>query len=215
MRDPSLSALLALQVLLIFVVAPLGAMGFNISRALFELVLVGFAAAVVLLSRGRQAIVVVVFAAALSVIGFLLSPDRQTIGSIVVSHIGVIMALMVLTWVVAQAVFADGQVTFQRIQGAVVVYLNLALMFGSAYRMIWDLAPGSFVGAHPQSALPDAIATMLYFSLTTLTSTGYGDMVPLHPFARSLANLEQICGQLYPAVVLARLVTQELAGRAR
>jgi hypothetical protein len=47
----------------------------------------------------------------------------------------------------------------------------------------------------------------------TVTSVGYGDIVPLHPYARSLANLEAIIGQLYPATLLARLVTLQLAGR--
>jgi hypothetical protein len=45
----------------------------------------------------------------------------------------------------------------------------------------------------------------------TLTTTGYGDIAPLHPFARSLANIEAIIGQIYPATLLARLVTLELA----
>jgi hypothetical protein len=57
--------------------------------------------------------------------------------------------------------------------------------------------------------------TMLYFSLTTLTTTGFGDITPVHPFARSLANLEAIIGQLYPATILARLVTLELEHRRR
>ena len=59
------------------------------------------------------------------------------------------------------------------------------------------------------------IDTMLYFSLTTLTTTGFGDITPVHPFARSLANLEAIIGQLYPATILARLVTLELEHRRR
>jgi hypothetical protein len=57
--------------------------------------------------------------------------------------------------------------------------------------------------------------TMLYFSLTTLTTTGFGDLTPVHPFARSLANLEAIIRQLYPATILARLVTLELEHRRR
>jgi voltage-gated potassium channel Kch len=57
------------------------------------------------------------------------------------------------------------------------------------------------------------IATMLYFSYTTLTTTGYGDIVPVSPLARSLANLESIVGQLYLATAIARLVTLELQGR--
>jgi hypothetical protein len=49
----------------------------------------------------------------------------------------------------------------------------------------------------------------------TLTSVGYGDIVPVHPHARSLANDEAIIGQLYPATLLARLVTLEIADRRR
>lgn len=49
---------------------------------------------------------------------------------------------------------------------------------------------------------------LVYFSLTTLTSTGYGDILPVHPAARSLANLEAVIGQLYLAILLARLVSQ-------
>ena len=52
---------------------------------------------------------------------------------------------------------------------------------------------------------------LLYF--VTLTSTGYGDIVPLHPVARSLATLEAVIGQLFPATLLARLVSLELEGR--
>ena len=53
------------------------------------------------------------------------------------------------------------------------------------------------------------------FSLTSLTTSDYGDIVPIDPFARSLANLESVLGQFYLAVTLARVVTLELAGRRR
>jgi hypothetical protein len=56
---------------------------------------------------------------------------------------------------------------------------------------------------------------MLYFSLTTLTTTGYGDIVAVDPFARSLANFEAVLGQFYLAITVARLVTLELADRRR
>ena len=51
---------------------------------------------------------------------------------------------------------------------------------------------------------------MLYFSLTTLTTTGYGHIVPVDTFARSLANLESVIGQFYLAITVARLVTLEM-----
>jgi hypothetical protein len=52
-------------------------------------------------------------------------------------------------------------------------------------------------------------------SFVTLTSTGYGDIVPVHPLARSVCNIESVIGQLYPATLLARLVTLELSGPSR
>jgi Ion channel len=55
----------------------------------------------------------------------------------------------------------------------------------------------------------------MYFSLTTLTTTGYGDIVPVDPFARSLANLESVLRQFYLAITVARLVTLEIEGRRR
>jgi hypothetical protein len=56
-------------------------------------------------------------------------------------------------------------------------------------------------------------SSAIYFSFVTLTTVGYGDIVPVHPIARSLCNLEAICGQLYPATLLARIVTLEVGSR--
>jgi len=53
------------------------------------------------------------------------------------------------------------------------------------------------------------------FSLAILTTAGYGDIVPLNPLARSLADLEAVVGQFYLAVTVARLVTLELEDRRR
>jgi hypothetical protein len=48
---------------------------------------------------------------------------------------------------------------------------------------------------------------LMYFSMSTLTTVGYGDIAPVNPIARSLANLEALIGQLYPAIIVARIVT--------
>jgi hypothetical protein len=55
------------------------------------------------------------------------------------------------------------------------------------------------------------IGNTLYFSLSCLTTTGFGDIAPLHPLVRSMANLESVIGQLFPATLLARLVTLHAA----
>jgi voltage-gated potassium channel Kch len=80
---------------------------------------------------------------------------------------------------------------------------------------MWELNPGAFVNVVTPSGGPEEVATMLYFSLTTLTTTGYGDIVPVDPFARSLANLESVLGQFFLAITVTRLVTMELEDRRR
>jgi hypothetical protein len=59
------------------------------------------------------------------------------------------------------------------------------------------------------------IRALFYMSFVTLTSTGYGDIVPVHPFAGSICNIESVIVQLYPARRLARLFTLELRGPCR
>jgi voltage-gated potassium channel Kch len=103
--------------------------------------------------------------------------------------------------------------TFHRLQGAVVLYLNVATIFASAFSLIWELNPAAFASFPAAADDLGEFATMLYFSLTTLTTTGYGDIVPVDPFARSLANLEAVIGPFYLAITVARLVTLELEGR--
>ena len=56
---------------------------------------------------------------------------------------------------------------------------------------------------------------LLYFSFVTLTTVGYGDITPLLPAARSLAISEALVGQLFPAVLIGRLVSMELLSRSR
>jgi hypothetical protein len=128
---------------------------------------------------------------------------------------GNILLFSSLTWVVAHAVYAPGRITFRRLQGAVVVYLNLATIFASAYRLIWELNPAAFTNLPAEACDSGELTTLLYFSLTTLTTTGYGDIVAVNPFARSLANLESVIGQFYLAITVARLVTLELENRRR
>jgi hypothetical protein len=71
------------------------------------------------------------------------------------------------------------------------------------------LIPGAFSGIRFEDG-PALQSNLIYFSFVTLTSTGFGDIVPLHPLARSLCNVEGIIGQLFPATLLARLVSLEV-----
>src|SRR4029078_3477314 len=97
--------------------------------------------------------------------------------------------------------------------GAVLLYLTVGLIFAALYGFVGLSFPGAF---HNLAVLQCDFAiegNLVYFSFVTLTTTGYGDIVPLHPYARALANVEAIIGQLYPATLLARLVTLEISVR--
>jgi hypothetical protein len=115
--------------------------------------------------------------------------------------------------VVTQAVFRQGRVTYHRIVGAILVYLLIAVAFATLYIFVGLSIPGAINGIAFEDDRSLA-SSVFYFSFVTLTSTGYGDVVPVHPFARSLCNIESIVGQLYPATLLARLVILEMRGRA-
>jgi len=92
-------------------------------------------------------------------------------------------------------------------EGAIVVYLLTALLFALLYHIIFLLqGQSAFSGLSNYER-----SEFMYFSLTTLTTVGYGDITPVNQFARSLANLEALNGQLYPAILIARLVSLEFA----
>ena len=104
-------------------------------------------------------------------------------------------------------VFRSGGISIYRIYGAIAVYLLLGILWGEFYILIYLLKPGSFYFDPATQYGEPPISELLYFSFTTLTTVGFGDIVPVHPVARSMATLEALVGQLYPAVLLARLVT--------
>ena len=86
-------------------------------------------------------------------------------------------------------------------------YLLIGLFFGLAYSVLEKVAPGSFALAGQPLAGDLREAGAIYFSFVTLATLGYGDIVPLTATARGLAVIEAIGGQLYIAVLVARLVS--------
>lgn len=214
-RDPGLTVLLVVQLCLIFVAVPLAVKGLPIARQAGEALVLAVVVIVVMLSRNRGAIALMALGMAATLASFSLGWALSPITISVLRRGGDIVSFSAVIWVVARAVFAPGRITSHRLQGAAVVYLNIATIFSAAFTLIWELSPAAFANFAPPTGEMNEMATILYFSLTTLTTTGYGDIVPIDPFARSLANLESVLGQFYLAITVARLVTLELAGRRR
>jgi hypothetical protein len=119
-----------------------------------------------------------------------------------------LLSLLLFLVVVLGQTLRAGPVTFHRILGAVAAYLLLGLIWASAYALVAQLRPGAFSG--PVS-LADGPRGFLYFSFVTLTTVGFGDVLPVHPAARSLTMLEAVTGPLYLAILVARLVSLAVA----
>ena len=117
-----------------------------------------------------------------------------------------LLIALVIIWTVARAVFGPGRITYHRIVGAILLYLTIGLVFVALYTLVGAYSPNAFSGTTVTAhvSLP---SDLVYFSFTTLTTLGYGDIMPVHPIARSLSNVEAIIGQVYPATLLARLVS--------
>jgi hypothetical protein len=119
-----------------------------------------------------------------------------------------LVSLLLLLAVVLGQTLRSGPITFHRIQGAVAAYLLLGVIWAYAYALVGLLRPGAFSGPVNPSDGPRAL---FYFSFVTLATLGYGDVLPVHPAARSLATLEAVTGTLYLAILLARLVSLAVA----
>ncbi len=184
-------------------------MGYEGVREVLQLLFFIFTFLVCLLSRGLFAETLAILALICVLIGSLLQLVAPSNASIILAYAGSIGAFIVASYALGYAALAPGAVTVHRVLGAIALYLNLGLMFGTLYRLIWYFIPNSLTNI-PGNADWQAYGTILYFSFVTLTSTGYGDVTPVHPLVRTLANVEAIIGQLYPATMLARLITLEL-----
>lgn len=131
----------------------------------------------------------------------------------------VLSALFLLVTVVAlvSRLFSVRSVTLDMISAAVCAYLLMGIAWGFLFAAVELVHPNSFSAALLQSG-PSSVApvirslhTFFYYSFVTLTTTGYGDIVPVSDSARILSILEAVVGTLYIAILISRLVSLELA----
>jgi hypothetical protein len=205
-RDPGLSVFLGLLVLVLFVLPPLvepvrGGRSVVVDLGFSALLLAGVAT---LSTRPAvRAALLVLVVAATAVRWGPFSPLATAVAGLV--------SVAAMALVVLAQTFRAGPVNVHRVQGAVAAYLLLGLAWALAYELVALRASGAFSGAGLGEAERPAF---IYFSFVTLTTVGYGDVTPVHPVARSLAVAEALTGQLYPAILLARLVSLATSGRS-
>lgn len=210
--EVGLSIFLVLIVFFIFILPPLGLLGI-VGRLVVDIVFT------LLLISGIASIsdrkVVFIIVAGISIITLIIRWSAFFFYLpvlVVLDNIATIVVILLLCTMILSRVFKEGPVTFRRIEGAIAAYLLLGIAWAYAYQLVAHSYPAGFAGAVTAST---GISSWTYFSFVTIATLGYGDISPVHPIARSLATAEAITGQLYLAILIARLVSQELFNRQR
>ena len=119
----------------------------------------------------------------------------------------ILQALFVvyMAWIIFMNILHSPRVNRDVISAAVVVYLFVALFFSKLYLILELTYPGSFSVAHDVLIKDPSI--LRYFSMVTISTLGYGDILPISSQARTIASVEALVGQIYLAVLIARLVS--------
>ena len=214
--DIALTALLVFLLAYIFFLYPLGEVGSfrPLTSVFFSFILITGAIAA---SRNRFFRTLVFSWGLLSFIFVwvrYLFP-HQTL--IFVAYCLAIFFLLLLTSLILSQALREGETTSHRIMGAVAGYLLLGLIWYLAYHLVALYIPGAFViqGSSAPGDEQSLQSHLFYFSFVTLTTLGYGDIVAVHPFARMLVILEGVTGQLFPAILIARLVSLQVQSKRK
>ena len=122
-----------------------------------------------------------------------------------------VLAFAWVAVVLAKDVFRERDyVSADMIYGGINVYLLATVAFAVAYKVQVLLVPGSITGLTAETIVGDT----LYYSVVTITTLGYGDILPVSVNARMLAAAEAVFGQLFIAVLLAKLVATHISGKS-
>jgi hypothetical protein len=116
-------------------------------------------------------------------------------------YVGLAVILML------RQIFTEKSVTGDTIKGGISIYILIGILWQFVYHLIWALNPSSFSMNVSGAVFPN----FFYFSFTTITTLGYGDIVPLSYAAKTAAMLEAVVGQVYLGVFVARLVGLHIA----
>ena len=215
-KDIALTCLLVFLLMYIFFLYPLGQVGSfrPLTSAFFSLILISGAVA----ASGHRVFRTLVFSWGFLTFAFLWIKHLFPHQTFVFAADGLaLFFLVLLTFFILNQVLREGETTSHRIMGAVAAYLLIGLLWSLAYHLIALGIPEAFstqgsLTSGERESLP---SQLFYFSFVTLTTLGFGDIVAVHPVARMLVILEGVTGQLFPAILIARLVSLHVQSKRK
>jgi Ion channel len=136
--------------------------------------------------------------------------DRGDLGTGVTSVVSGLLYL-VAPFAIVRHLVLRRTVDIETVLGAVAAYLMVGIFFAFAYRAVGVLQPGPFFGSMGEGTFSED----LFFSFTTLTTTGYGNFIPAGNPGQSFAVLEMVVGQLFLVTAVAKVVSSWQPGQKR
>jgi voltage-gated potassium channel len=199
---------LLISILLLFVTAPVFVSlhdGILIMNIISVTVLVAGSYA---LSERKYLFAIAVVLSAITIAGTGLVLAFQQPWALLVSSSSIVVLVAFFCVTILSYVLGSGRVTSDKIFAAICVYMLLGYGWTFVYSILLELQPGSFAvtGEFGRNDYVGRMLQLRYFSFTTLTTVGYGDIVPHSPAARTMAILEAVMGQFYLVALVGRLV---------
>jgi hypothetical protein len=199
---------LLISLLLLFLITPF------VAAARYGTVVINTAGVLVLLSgiyamsEQRRLFVVTLIGSVAAIATNLLMVVFQSEWIAIAWHGFTLLLLGLFSVGILEDVLRRGQISADKICGAICVYLLIGFAWAFGYGIIELINPGSFSGLAEidTNNRVGRIMQLRYFSFATLTTLGFGDILPRSPAARMLATLEAVIGQIYLTVLIARLV---------
>ena len=199
---------LLISILMLFSVTPL-VVTFKRGILVLDIIAVAmFVAGSYALSERKHLFLIAIVLSAISIGSTTLVIAVGQHWAVALSHACIIVLVTFFPITILGYVLRSGSVTVDRIFAAICVYMLIGFAWTFSYALLEEMVPGSFGGLADISR-NDYVAhvqQLRYFSFMTLTTVGYGDVVPRSPIARTIAALEAIMGQIYLTVLVARLV---------
>lgn len=203
-------------ILVVFVqsIYPITQSGSTAMQLLYQVFYAGLLAAGWLIVRENQFHTRLLIALAVGwlISGTIYAFNQEVIWAQLLTYSVIILFQSLVTWFLLVFIFSARRINRDVIYAAVAIYFLLGAIFVPTYGIIETVTFAQTDGEHAFSsntATPGEIfpwQDFIYFSYTTLTTAGYGDILPITMTARSAASLEAIIGVLYLTIVMARLV---------